>query len=479
MKRLLASLKGLALLSIVNLSLFSASYAANIHEGGDPVKGAELFNANCASCHKITDEILAAPGLKGISDRWAGKDEMIVKWIQNPQAAAASGDAYVKGLVDKYVGTYGWMAAQAVSKEEINHILTYVKSGGGAAGGAKKDEGPNCITVEDMAKMKALEEEANGGGGVIWIIIIGLILAIVGVSAANISRSLKAANTEGDTSEEEEHKGYWSSMKAWMWKNKGFVGIVGVFLVCYFVVVGYGTLMDIAVYEGYNPEQPIWFSHASHVCKNEIDCQYCHSSAGKSKHASIPSVNVCMNCHKGINKGPITGSKEIAKIYAAIGFDTISKQYIANYDQKPIVWNKVHNLPDHVYFNHSQHVTVGKIDCKQCHGPVQTYTTGRQATTAEINLQEDVEGLVKLTKPTLTMGWCIECHKEKKIDLTSSGYYEEMHERFKSTEAGKRTLRALLQDNIDGMKLGEKLDTLRPEISVKGMGGWECGKCHY
>ena len=188
MKGLLASLKGLALLTIVNLSLFSAAYAANIHEGGDPVKGAELFNANCASCHKITDEILAAPGLKGISDRWAGKDEMIVKWIQNPQAAAASGDAYVKGLVDKYVGTYGWMAAQAVSKEEINHILTYVKSGGGAAGGAASNAGPECITVEDMAKMKALEDEANGSGGVIWIIIIGLILAIVGVSAANISR---------------------------------------------------------------------------------------------------------------------------------------------------------------------------------------------------------------------------------------------------------------------------------------------------
>ena len=202
MKRLLASLKGLALLSIVNLSLFSASYAANIHEGGDPIKGAELFNANCASCHKITDEILAAPGLKGISDRWAGKDEMIVKWIQNPQAAAASGDAYVKGLVDKYVGTYGWMAAQAVSKEEINHILTYVKSGGGGAGSAASNAGPECITVEDMAKMKALEDEANGSGGVIWIIIIGLILAIVGVSAANISRSLKAANAEGDISEE-------------------------------------------------------------------------------------------------------------------------------------------------------------------------------------------------------------------------------------------------------------------------------------
>jgi hypothetical protein len=288
---------------------------------------------------------------------------------------------------------------------------------------------------EDMAKMKAEEEEANGGGGVIWIIIIVLILAIVGVSAANISRSLKAANAEGDSSEEEEHKGYWSSMKAWMWKNKGFVGIVGVFLVCYFVVVGYGTLMDIGVYEGYNPEQPIWFSHASHVCKNEIDCQYCHSSAAKSKHASIPSVNVCMNCHKGINKGPITGAKEIAKIYAAIGFDTVSKQYIANYDQKPIVWNKVHNLPDHVYFNHSQHVTVGKIDCKQCHGPVQTYEIQKQFA-------------------PLTMGWCINCHRKTEVKMEGNGYYTKIHE-----ELSKKY-------GVD-------------KLTAAQMGGLECGKCHY
>ena len=483
MKRLLASIKGLALLTIVNLSLFSTAYAVNIHEGGDPVKGAALFNANCASCHKITDEVLAAPGLKGVSGRWPGKDDLIVQWIQNPKKAADTGDGYIKSLLDQYLGTKGLMPAQNVSKEEINHILTYVKSGGGGAGaGAAKDEGPKCLTVDDMAKLKAKEDESKGGGGLIWIIIIGLILAIIGVSAASISRSLKTANNEGDSSEEEEHKGYWAAVKAWMWKNKAFVGIAGLFLVCYFVVVGYGTLMDIGVYEGYNPEQPIWFSHASHVCKNEIDCQYCHSSASKSKHAGIPSVNVCMNCHKEIKEGPITGTGEIAKIYDAIGFNPDPKvnDYKANYVEKPIVWNKVHNLPDHVYFNHSQHVTVGKIDCKQCHGPVQTYTTGRQATTEEINLQKDVQELVKLTKPTLTMGWCIECHKEKKIDLSSSGgYYEEMHERFKSTEAGRRNLRVLLQENIDGKKLGEVLDTLRPEISVKGMGGWECGKCHY
>jgi mono/diheme cytochrome c family protein len=451
MKRLLASLKGLALLSIVNLSLFSASYAANIHEGGDPVKGAELFNANCASCHKITDEILAAPGLKGISDRWAGKDELIIKWINNPQAAAASGDAYVKGLVDKYVGTYGWMAAQAVTKEEINHILTYVKSGGGAAGGgaAGNNAGPECITVEDMAKMKAEEEEANGGGGVIWIIIIGLILAIVGVSAANISRSLKAANAEGDSSEEEEHKGYWSSMKAWMWKNKGFVGIVGVFLVCYFVVVGYGTLMDIGVYEGYNPEQPIWFSHASHVCKNEIDCQYCHSSAGKSKHASIPSVNVCMNCHMAINeyKGEkiftedgeeVNGTQEIEKLYKYAGFEP-GKPWDPS-KAKPIEWVRIHNLPDHVYFNHAQHVKAGQVACQTCHGEIQKM--------GEVKQQND-----------LSMGWCINCHRETKVQFKDNGFYSIYEKYHQDLKSGK-------MDSTKG-------------VTVESIGGTECQKCHY
>jgi hypothetical protein len=212
------------------------------------------------------------------------------------------------------------------------------------------------------------------------------------------------------------------------------------------------------------PDQPVWFSHNIHACQNEIDCQYCHSSASKSKHAGIPSVNICMNCHKGIKQGPISGEKEIAKIYAAIGFDPATGQYIENYEQKPIQWNKVHNLPDHVNFNHSLHVTGAKLDCKQCHGPVQTYSVGRLAPIEEINAQEDVVGLIKLTKPTLTMGWCIECHNKANIDLASSEYYEEMHKRFKTSDVGKRTLKEIMEDG---------------EVTVKEMGGWECGKCHY
>jgi mono/diheme cytochrome c family protein len=475
MKRLSERLSPRFILSLALFVCFSFSSVASIHEGGDVEKGKQLFNANCASCHKITEEVLAAPGLAGIDQRWKGKDELLIKWIQEPKAAAASGDPYVKSLVEKYVGTYGWMANQAVSKEEIGHILTYVKSGGGAADSAAKQDENTCLTYEEM---QAAADQGKQNDGLIWIIIIGVILAIIGVSAANISRSLKNAMNERDGKPVEEELTYWGAAKAWMWKHKIFVSLAGLFVFCYLFVALYSTLMDIGVYEAYKPEQPIWFSHASHVCKYEIDCQYCHSSAAESKHAGIPSANVCMNCHKGIKEGPITGKKEIEKIYAAIGFDPATGTYIENYEQKPIEWNKVHNLPDHVYFNHSQHVTVGGIDCKQCHGPVQTYSVGRQATIEEINAQEDVPGLIKLTKPTLTMGWCIECHNKAEIDLASSDYYEEMHNRFKSNELGQRFLRSYLDENLKKTE-GAPVDSLKTILSVKQLGGWECGKCHY
>ncbi len=461
MKRLSTSFRRRIITAFSAIFFLSTQAFASIHEGGDAAKGKQLFNANCASCHRITEEALAAPGLKGIDQRWSGKDALLVKWIQNPQAAAGTGDPYIKGLVAKYVPTFGWMAPQAVSEADIKDILAYVKAGDGGqpAGGAAAAN--QCETLDQIKEKKAAEDE---GDGFIWFVIVGIILTIIAVSAANISRSLKNTMNERDGLPEEEHAGYWAASKAWMWKNKRFVSVIGLFLFCYFFVVGYKDLMNIGVYEGYTPEQPIWFSHAIHNCQNEIDCQYCHSSAAKSKHAGIPSANVCMNCHKGIKKGAITGEKEIAKIYEAIGFDAATGTYKENYEQKPIKWNKVHNLPDHVYFSHQQHVTVGKIDCKQCHGPVNKYNVGHFATSEEINSQEDVEGLIKLEKQTLTMGWCIECHNKSSIDLTSSKYYEEMHNRFKTSEVGQRTLRQILDDG---------------EVTVKEMGGWECGKCHY
>lgn len=448
--------------------LFSVALTsrASIHEGGDAAKGEQLFKANCASCHKITKEVVAAPGLEGVSERWAGKDALLVKWIQNPQAAAATGDAYIKGLLDANLATFGMMAGQPVSEAEIKDIMTYIKnppSKGPGADDGKKAVNEACQTLDEL---KAAADKNEEHDGFIWFIIIGVILAIIAVSATNINRSLRNAINEREGRPIEPVVGAWPTAKAWMWKNRVFVSVVGLFLFAYFGVVGYSTLMDIGVYEGYTPTQPVWFSHSIHACQNEINCEYCHSSAASSKHAGIPSVNVCMNCHKGVKSGQITGEKEINKIYEAIGFDREKGAYIDGYEQKPLVWNKVHNLPDHVYFNHSQHVTVGKINCRQCHGPVERYNVGHQATLEEVNSQDPatVPGLVKLTKPTLTMGWCVECHNKSEIDLTSSDYYVEMHERFKTSEVGLRTIRDIMEDG---------------EVTVREMGGWECGKCHY
>ncbi|MBL0314524.1 MAG: c-type cytochrome [Flavobacteriales bacterium] len=462
MKRLSASLTNRIFLTFSLVMLFTFNSFAGVFEGGDAAKGASLFKANCAACHKITDEVLAAPGLKDIDVRWKGKDALIVKWIQNPQAAAASGDPYIKGIVDKYVGTFGWMANQAVTEAEIKDILAFVKAGDtGGGGDPNAPKGPQCLTLDEINKAESANEE---GDGTIWFIIIGAILAIIGVTAANISRSLKNAINEREGLAPLVERTYWAEAKSWMWSNKKFVSVIGLFLFCYFTVVGYRALMDIGVYDGYTPDQPILFSHAVHNCQNEIDCQYCHSGASKSRHAGIPSANVCMNCHKGVKKGTMTGEKEIAKIYDAIGFDPATGTYKENYQQKPIEWVKVNNMPDHVNFNHSTHVSIAKIDCKNCHGPQNMYTVGHVPTAEEINGQDDVVGLVKLERRPFTMGWCLECHNKKEVDLNSNGYYQEMHERYKSSEVGLRTLRDIMEDG---------------EATVRELGGWECGKCHY
>ena len=221
-------------------------------------------------------------------------------------------------------------------------------------------------------------------------------------------------------------------------KNVVFVSVAALIVVLKFT---YDAMLGVGVYTNYMPEQPIAFSHKVHAGENGVDCNYCHSSARHSKHSGIPSANVCMNCHTYINEGP-SGKAEIQKIYDAVGFDPDSKTYIEEYEQKPIKWVRIHNLPDLSYFNHSQHVVAGKVECQTCHGPV-----------------EEMEVLYQ--HASLTMGWCIECHNKKEIDLASTGYYEEIHNRLKS--------RADVHNNI--------LED--DKVTVKELGGWECAKCHY
>jgi mono/diheme cytochrome c family protein len=462
MKRLSESFYSRIFILLSLIFFLSSNAYAGIFDGGDPAKGEGLFNANCASCHSIDGSLVNAPSLLGVDARWKGKDALIVKWIQNPTAALGTGDAYIKALVETNKAKYGMMAAQNLSEADIKDVLAYVKTPPAGKGAAPSAGDNKCITLEEE---KAALEANQENDGLIWMLIVGVILAIVAVSAANISRSLKSVVNERDGLPALPDVSYARSLRKWLWENKKFVSVIGLFIFCYFSVVGYKALMDIGVYDGYTPEQPIWFSHSIHACQNEVDCQYCHSSAAESKHAGIPSANVCMNCHKGIKKGAISGTTQIAKIYEAIGFNPDSASYIPNYQEKPIKWVKVHNLPDHVYFNHSQHVTVGKIDCRQCHGPVEKYTVGHVATADEINSQKDLVGLIQLEKRPLTMGWCLECHNKSGIDVENgSNYYKDIHERFKSNSTGTRTWREIMEDG---------------KSTVREMGGWECGKCHY
>lgn len=214
------------------------------------------------------------------------------------------------------------------------------------------------------------------------------------------------------------------------------------------------------VKEEYKPIQPIEFSHKVHAGDNEINCAYCHNSVKKTSTAGIPTINVCMNCHKSIFEGSTTGTDEIAKIYEAAGFDPISLKYSG--ETKPIKWNKVHDLPDQVYFDHAKHVKVGKIKCQQCHGDLTKEKIVRVMPVSGLN---KIEGNIKLSRPTLTLEWCIECHREKEIEISSqnaAGYYKEIHRR-------------LLKDK----ELYQKYLEADGNITANDLGGWECVKCHY
>ena len=457
-----------AVFALISLQ-FSTVSAQTIWEGGSIENGQSLFNANCASCHKVTDEVLAAPGLAGIADRWGTSDELLVKWIQNPQEAAETGDAYIKSLVERYVGTYGWMTAQAVSADQVKDIMAYVANPPNVEVAVNTSDA--CPTIDDS---KSDEVDSSS---ILWFTILLVLFTIIALSASGVRRSLSDIISQNTGQELLPDSPYIDRLKSWAWRNMVFVSIIGVFFVAFGVTKGYGALMGIGVYEGYSPSQPIDFIHSVHACENEVDCKYCHHSAYNSKHAGIPSTNVCMNCHKAIKKGKISGEDEISKIYAAIGFDPATGTYIDgdgnngytipqnSYEGEPVKWNKVHNLPDHVFFSHQQHVVVGGLQCQNCHGDVATYSVGRIAPVEEINeLRDKFPGIIELSKPTLTMGWCIECHNKAEIDLASNGYYTEMHDRLKTTLRGNEELRRFLEDD---------------KITVKELGGWECSKCHY
>jgi mono/diheme cytochrome c family protein len=403
--------------------------------------GAKLFKQNCAVCHAAhTDQRLTGPGLKGVFDRVPKPaDEWLTKWILNNEKMIKAGDPYAVKIYNDYGKAAMTVFEGILTEADVKAILDYIKNppADNAQTAAAGSAGAAAASDEEPA-----EEKDNT---FLYVLLLSVVvLSILWVALRNVRVALENLNRKIEGKEIPEDKGIYQEVKDWFSRNRRFVGAMGVILVfvgmksCWDACYNIGVYYDWKTQKGYKPEQPIKFSHKLHAGEHEIACQYCHTSVEKSRHAGIPSVNVCMNCHKAIQKGPKYGETEIAKIYEAAGFDPKTNTYDPN-KQKPIEWIKVHNLPDHVYFNHSQHVVVGKIECQTCHGDLKTMTVAEQ-------------------KSPLTMKWCIECHRQTEVaGIKDNPYYERMHQYLKEKYKGKKDVK----------------------FTVEKIGGLECGKCHY
>ena len=389
--------------------------------------GAKLFKGNCASCHKPTDQKLVGPGLKGVKSRWPDNAKLI-SWVKNSTEFLKTGDAYANKLYEDYGKSI--MPAQALSDAEINAVIDWADKGGDAPAASTADAKTAVTGTGDS--------ESNNDTYFYVLLVVGLILIILIRVLGTVNKSLKtlADEKQGIVTEIKPVLSPYKTFRYWASQNKKLVALIGLFFVSWLLKQGWDGLMGIGIYQGYAPEQPIKFSHQIHAGQNQIACVYCHSGVEKSKHANIPSANVCMNCHAYIQEGPVDGKVEIGKIYAALDYNPETRVYGPN--KKPIEWIRVHNLPDHVYFNHSQHVKVGKIECTECHGPV------------------DSMAVIQQYSP-LTMGWCIDCHRKTEVDYKDNKYYEELHKQFVNDPAYKK---------------GDK-------FTIGKIGGLECSKCHY
>ncbi len=398
--------------------------------------GEKLFKQNCAVCHSShTDQKLTGPGLKGLFDR-APKGDWVKRWILNNEKMIKAGDPYAVKIYNDYGKAAMTVFEGQLSDQDVDAIINFLKGPAPAAPGAPAG---GSGAVADAGK-----EEVKPGIEPVYLVLGAIVVLVILLYALRSVRySLQNSANRAEGKEELPEQTFFEEAREWMRGHRRLVGVFVIILVfggmksCWDACYRIGVYYDWRTQKGYKPEQPIRFSHKLHAGDHEIACQYCHSSVEKSRHAGIPSVNICMNCHKGIQNGPQYGEKEIAKIYEAAGFDPKTGEYDVS-KQNPIKWIKVHNLPDHVYFNHSQHVVVGKIECTACHGNLKEMTVAEQ-------------------KSPLTMKWCIECHRNTQVAMEGNAYYDRLH--------------AALKEKYKG-QYGVK-------FTVDKIGGLECGKCHY
>ena len=414
-------------LKIALLGLVSLLFSYSIYAQGGAAEGKQLFQQNCQTCHNL-DKESTGPPLRGFNARgpWSDRKEMY-KWVHNP---AAYKSAYTDKLKAERGTIMQTFPESQLSDKQIDAIAEYI------------------ITAPPPPPPGGDPNKPGGGetgNNTLLYGIISLVLALVAFIMMQVNNNLKKLSDDKEGIRRPEQVPFY--------KNKIYIALVAllVFCVCgYFMAKG---AIGLGRQQGYQPDQPIYYSHKVHAGVNQINCLYCHGSAWESKHAGIPSLNICMNCHKAISsyeKGPklfdeegneINGTREIQKLYKYAGF-TSGQAWDPSKATSP-EWVKIHNLPDHVYFNHSQHVNAGKVACQTCHGNIQNMDKVQQV--AE-----------------LSMGWCINCHRETKVnfynqsDSTSNKFYS-IYEKYHN----------------------EMKNHTRDSVTVKDIGGLECQKCHY
>ena len=406
---------------IISLSLFlfssSLLHAQNEEENSfDPsiVKNGEsLFKGNCTVCHAINDVIIG-PALRDVHERQS--EEWIYAFIKNSQKVIKSGDEYAVNLYNEYNKTL--MTSFDFSDEELNAILTYIK-----------DESTKevQIVVADVTDSsgQAIDPSVSSNNFYLSLglnLFLLLVIIFILFRFTNLSKKyvlLQDNQSKGKLLDEEDKEivdsGF--NIKEFIKSNK-IVGITSFLFIGIFVKSCIDGLYTVGIQQNYQPTQPIAFSHKVHAGQYEIDCNYCHTGVNISKSANIPSVNICMNCHNAIE----TDKPEIQKILAAYE------------ENRPIEWVRVHNLPDLAYFNHKQHVAVGGLDCATCHGPI-----------------EEMDVVYQYSE--LTMGWCINCHRESEVNSKGNDYYKKLVELHNSSS--------------------------KKPMTVEDIGGLECSKCHY
>lgn len=396
--------------------------------GADIAAGEALFKQNCAACHQLDRKSVGPPlrGVGGMFDR-----DWLYDWIRDSQALVRAGDPQAVKLFEDY-NRLIMTPFPGLSDEDIDNILAY--------------------TDRPKAEPKAPETAgapaaADGDGGSVSndiilgaLVLIFLLLAIMLFMVnSTLKRIAEAKGVEIEAKDGEKRVPLWKAFA----QNSFLVLVTAIFFILVGSYFAFGYMMQIGVDQGYQPVQPIHFSHKIHAGDNGIDCNFCHSSARRSQTAGIPSLNVCMNCHLSISEvaeetATDEYSKEfydgeIAKLYKAVGWDPDDMSYTG--EEEPVKWVRIHNLPDFAYFNHAQHVAVGGVDCQQCHGPVETMEIMEQYS-------------------PLTMGWCIECHRDSDVKMEGNEYYAKIHE-----------------------ELSKKYGV--EKLTVADMGGMECAKCHY